>query len=87
MALKPPPIADVVRQINELIGDSSLRAEADRNARALLQSALRRLDMVSREEFDAQTEILARTRARVEELEQELESLNAQLSEQPGEPK
>lgn len=87
MALKPPPIADLVRQINDLLGDSNLRAEADRNARALLQSALRRLDMVSREEFDAQTEILARTRARVEELEQELVSLAAQLTEQPGEPK
>jgi hypothetical protein len=85
MALKPPPIGDVVRQINELLGDTGLRAEADKNARALLQSALRRLDMVSREEFDAQTEILARTRARVEELEQELENLTAQLSEQaPG---
>ena len=85
MALKPPPIGDVVRQINELIGDSPLRAEADRNARALLQSAMRRLDMVSREEFDAQAEILARTRARVEELEAQLESLSAQVdSEQTG---
>ena len=85
MALKPPPIGHVVRQINELIGDSPLRAEADRNARALLQSAMRRLDMVSREEFDAQAEILARTRARVEELEAQLESLSAQVdSEQTG---
>ena len=80
MALKPPPIGDVVRQLNELIGDSGLRAEADKNARALLQSALRRLDMVSREEFDAQTEILARTRARVEELEAELESLSQSMA-------
>ena len=71
---------DVVRQINELIGDSTLRAEADRNARALLQSALRRLDMVSREEFDAQTDILARTRARVEELEAQLAALSEQLT-------
>jgi BMFP domain-containing protein YqiC len=82
MALKPPPIGDVVRQINELIGDSALRTEADRNARALLQSALRRLDVVSREEFDAQTEILARTQARVEELESLLETLAARLEEQ-----
>jgi BMFP domain-containing protein YqiC len=82
MALKPPPFGDVVRQINELLGDSGLRAEADKNARALLQSALRRMDMVSREEFDAQTEILARTRARVEELERELENLTTQLAGQ-----
>ncbi len=81
MALKPPPIGDVIRQVSDLLGDSPLKTEADRNARALLQSALRRLDMVSREEFDAQTEILARTRARVEELEAQLESLSTALEQ------
>ncbi|WP_020210979.1 accessory factor UbiK family protein [Gilvimarinus chinensis] len=35
----------------------------------LLQSALRKLDLVSREEFDAQAAVLARTRARLEALE------------------
>lgn len=81
MALKPPPIGDVIRQVSDLLGDSPLKTEADRNARALLQSALRRLDMVSREEFDAQAEILARTRERVAELEAQLESLSAALAE------
>jgi BMFP domain-containing protein YqiC len=81
MALKPPPIGDVIRQVSDLLGDSPLKPEADRNARALLQSALRRLDMVSREEFDAQAEILARTRARVEELEAQLESLSTELEQ------
>lgn len=81
MALKPPPISEVFRQVSDLLGDSPLKNEADRNARALAQSALRRLDMVSREEFDAQAEILARTRARVEELEAQLESLSASLEQ------
>ena len=81
MALKPPPIGDVVRQLNDLLGQGGLRDEADRNARALLQSALRRLDVVSREEFDAQADILARTRARVAELEEELESLSQRLED------
>jgi len=75
MAIKPPPIPDVFEQVNELLGDSGLKGEVDRGLRGLVQSGLRRLNMVSREEFDAQTEILARTRARVEELEQELEAL------------
>jgi BMFP domain-containing protein YqiC len=81
MALKPPPIGDVFRQVNDLLGESGLRGEVDRNLRSLIQSALSRLDMVSREEFDAQADILARTRARVEELEQELEALSEQISE------
>jgi BMFP domain-containing protein YqiC len=76
VALKPPPIGDVIQQVNELLGDSGLKGEVDRNVRQLVQSALSRLDVVSREEFDAQAEILARTQARVQELEQLLEELS-----------
>ena len=79
MALNPPPIGEVFRQFNELLGDSGLKGEMDKSVRTLVQSALGRLDMVSRDEFDAQTDILARTRARVEELERELEVLSQQI--------
>jgi len=79
MAIKPPPIGDVLRQVNQLLGDSGLKGEVDKSVRTLAQSALGRLDMVSRDEFDAQAEILARTRARVEELERELDKLSQQL--------
>lgn len=40
-----------------------------------LQAALTRLDLVTREEFDAQTAVLQRTRQKLEVLEQELERL------------
>ncbi len=42
-----------------------------------LQSALARLDLVTREEFDAQASVLQRTRQKLEQLEQELEKLNS----------
>ncbi len=42
-----------------------------------LQSALARLDLVTREEFDAQAAVLQRTRQKLEQLEQELEKLNS----------
>jgi BMFP domain-containing protein YqiC len=79
MALKPPPIGEVIQQVNELVGAEGLRGEVDRNAKLLLQSALARLDVVSREEFDAQAAQLARTRARVQALEGELAALLEQL--------
>ena len=80
MALKPPPPPwEVLQQVGELLGGSGLGSEMDKSARALAQSALARLDVVSREEFDTQAEILQRTRARVEELEQELEQLGREL--------
>jgi BMFP domain-containing protein YqiC len=75
MALKPPPIGEFVQQLNGLLGESGLKGEMDRTLRAMVQSALSKLDMVSRDEFDSQAEILARTRTRVEQLERELDSL------------
>lgn len=80
MAIKPPPPPwEVLQQVNELVGSSGLKGEVDKGVRALAQSALARLDVVSREEFDAQAEILRRTRERVQELETELEALTRDL--------
>jgi BMFP domain-containing protein YqiC len=79
MAIKPPPLAEVLQQVNELVGNSGIAGEVDRGARALMQSALGRLDVVSRDEYEAQTEILRRTRERVIELESQLEALTREL--------
>jgi BMFP domain-containing protein YqiC len=75
MALKPPPIGEVMQQVNELVGPKGLADEVDRNARQLVQAALRKLDFVSREEFDAQSAALERTRAKVAALEGEVAAL------------
>ena len=80
MALKPPPPPwEVLQQVGDLIGASALGGEMDKSARTLAQSALARLDVVSREEFDAQTEVLRRTRERVNALEKELQELTEAL--------
>jgi len=75
MAIKPPPIGEVMQQVNELVGPKGLADEVDRNARQLVQSALRKLDFVSREEFDAQSAVLERTRAKIAALEGEVAAL------------
>lgn len=49
-------------------------------ARALLNSLMTRFNLVSREEFDAQTAVLARTRAKLEKMEAELAALSQQLN-------
>ena len=60
--------------------DDPVFEQIDRNARSLLQSALTRLDVVSREEFDAQAAVLKRTRERLEALEAKIASLDENLS-------
>lgn len=79
MALKPPPPWEVIQQLQDLVNSSGLKGEVDKSVRTLVQSALARLDVVSREEFDTQTEVLRRTRDRVVALEAELEELTREL--------
>ncbi len=64
-------------------GGDPVFEQLDRNAKSLLQSALTRLDVVSREEFDAQSAVLQRTRERLEALEQQIEALNQELNQEP----
>ena len=79
MALKPPPLSEVLQQVNELVGNSGIKGEVDKSMRALVQSGLAKLDVVSREELDAQTETLKRTRSQVISLEAQLEALSKEL--------
>ena len=80
MALKPPPPPwEILQQVSELVGGRKVSGEVDKSMRSLAQSALSRLDMVSREEFDTQAEILKRTRSKVAALEAELEALTSGL--------
>lgn len=50
-------------------------ADLQKNLKALLQQQFARLDLVTREEFDTQTKVLARARARLEELERRVVEL------------
>lgn len=52
-------------------------AEFEKNAKALLSSAFARLDLVTREEFDLQRELLAKAREKLEALETKLAQLES----------
>ena len=67
-------IEDLDRKVKEIFARSPA-ADLEKNLRALLQSAFGRLDLVTREEFDVQREVLARTRAKLQELEAKLAEL------------
>ena len=65
---------EIDRKMKEILAHGPA-ADLEKNLRALLASAFGRLDLVTREEFDVQREVLARTRARLEELEAKLAGL------------
>ena len=58
-------------------GVRDLQQEVEKNARVALQSAFNRMELVTREEFDAQAKVLARTRERLEALEERIAALEA----------
>ncbi len=81
--LPPKALLDVLStQAARLFsGDSPLpRSEIEAQLKVLLQSAFGKLDLVSRDEFDSQMVVLARTRSRLETLEAKVAELEAKLS-------
>lgn len=65
------------KRISNLIppGVQQLQGDVEKNVKALLQSAFKQLDFVTRDEFDAQTKVLNRTRERLQILEQKVADL------------
>ena len=70
-------IEDLARNLVESLPESlrAVRDDLESNFRSVLKAGLTRLDLVTREEFEVQESILARTRAKLEALEQRLAEL------------
>ena len=70
-------IEDLAEKLTSLLppGLKTLRAEMQDNFRAVLRANLEKLDLVSRERFDVQAEVLARAQARLKALEQRITAL------------
>lgn len=74
--LDPKSLDDISAKLSALIAASPAR-DIEKNAKAMLSGMLARLDLVTREEFEIQTELLARTRQRLEALEARVAALEA----------
>jgi BMFP domain-containing protein YqiC len=81
--LPPKAFLDAIsQQAGRLFGGESPlpKAELEAQFKVLMQSAFSKLDLVSRDEFDSQMVVLARTRARLEALETKVAEMEARLS-------
>jgi len=70
---------DLARRLSNLVppGLREGREELQQNFKSVLQAGLGKLDLVTREEFDVQRAVLARTRDKLEALERQLAELAA----------
>jgi BMFP domain-containing protein YqiC len=73
---KPQFFEDIQSKINKAI-ESSPAKDIEKNVKAMLTQGFSRLDLVTREEFDIQAQVLAKTRAKLEELELRVAELEA----------
>jgi BMFP domain-containing protein YqiC len=69
-------VQKIIDSISESVGQSDFGPELKLRMKQALQSALADMDLVTREEFDAQSKVLQHTRARLEQLEKELTELS-----------
>ncbi len=63
-------------RLSALIASSPAR-DVERNVKALMSGAFARMDLVTREEFDVQAKVLARTREKLADLERRVAELEA----------
>ena len=69
-------LIEMSNKIRQIVKDSPL-PDIEKNIDALLKGMFTKMELVTREEFDVQTEVLKRTRQKLEELEKKLSEIEA----------
>ncbi|SHG03550.1 accessory factor UbiK family protein [Vibrio gazogenes] len=80
----PKKLEQVAKQIHDAMPQpvKDLGADVEQKVRQVIQGQLNKLDVVSREEFDVQTQVLLRTREKLTQLEAKVTELEDKLSKQ-----
>ena len=75
-------IAEFIQQASKLVPDdlSRFKKEIENNLRTTLSASLSKMDLVTREEYDIQTALLQRTRAKLDTLQKKLIEIEDQLN-------
>ncbi|MCC6070135.1 accessory factor UbiK family protein [Massilia sp. GCM10020059] len=73
---------DLQGKINQAI-ESSPAKDIEKNVKAMMTQGFSKLDLVTREEFDIQAQVLAKTRAKLDALEKRIAELEAGIDAKP----
>ena len=80
---KPNFFNDLQSKITQAIENSPAK-DIEKNVKAMMSQGFSKLDLVTREEFDIQAQVLAKTRAKLEELESKVAAMEAARTPTPG---
>ncbi|MCE3602193.1 accessory factor UbiK family protein [Massilia sp. P8910] len=73
---------DLQGKINQAI-ESSPAKDIEKNVKSMMTQGFSKLDLVTREEFDIQAQVLAKTRAKLDALEQRVTEMEERLAAKP----
>jgi BMFP domain-containing protein YqiC len=82
-------IREFLKELSERLTDilppafKTLKSDCEKNMHSVLVSAFAKLDLVTREEFDTQTKVLARSRQKITSLEKKIQELEQQIQDLP----
>lgn len=82
--IDPKTLDDLAKKLTDSVpvGIRELQQDLERNFHAVLQSTFNKLDLVTREEFEVQSALLARSRAKLDALQNQVEHLEQRLKEE-----
>lgn len=72
--LDPKILEEFGAKMSALLANSPAK-DIEKNAKAMMSGVFSKLDLVTREEFDVQAQVLARTRAKLKDLEARVDAL------------
>lgn len=77
--IDPKIFDDLIKRLQDAVSPTvkTVQKDLEKNFRSILQSTFAKLDLVTRKEFDTQARVLARTRAKLEELEKQVAKLES----------
>lgn len=80
--MDPKTIEDLAKRLSEAIpgGLRELQHDLEKNIRTVLENTFSKLNLITRDEFEVQKGVLARTRAKVEALEKQVKELETALA-------
>lgn len=70
---------DVQKKVSDAVKDSPAK-DLEKNVRGLMSQGFQKMDLITRQEFDIQIQVLAKTREKLEELEAKVSALEAKVN-------
>ena len=81
--IDPKMFEDIAKKLGSVLpeGIKSVQEDVEKNFKTVLQNSFSKMDLVTREEFDVQTQVLARSREKLDKMEKQIAKLEVSFNQ------